>query len=107
MYPEHRYEHMYYANHLRPEDTRIPSTSDDDVDNVEEDKEVDRNVVREEKFEMVVEYEDKEVRTVADPKFYQIREEARAILGIINRGDNPPNDHINLLCERIINTDNE
>ena len=52
MYPEHRYEHMYYANHLRPEDTRIPSTSDDDVDDVEEDKEVDRNVVREENFEV-------------------------------------------------------
>ena len=98
---------MYYANHLRPEDTRIPSTSDDDVDDVEEDKEVDRNVVREENFKVVLEYEDKEVRTVADPKFYQIREEARAILGIINRRDNPPNDQIKLLCERIINTDNE
>ena len=98
---------MYYANHLRPEDTRIPSTSDDDVDDVEEDKEVDRNVVREENFEVVVEYEYKEVRKVVYLKFYQIREEARAILGIINRGDNPPNDHINLLCERIINTDNE
>ena len=77
------------------------------MDHVDEDKEVDRNVVREENFEVVLEYEDKEVRTVTDPKFYQIREEARAILGIINRGDNPPNDHINLLCERIINTDNE
>ena len=77
------------------------------MDDVEEDKEVDRNVVREENFEVVLEYEDKEVRTVTDPKFYQIREEARAILGIINRGDNPPNDQIKLLCERIINTDND
>ena len=98
---------MYYANHLRPEDTRIPSTSDDDVDDVEEDKKVDRNVTREGNFKVVVEYEDKEIRKMVDPKFYQIREEARAILGIINRGDNPPNDQIKLLCERIINTDNE
>ena len=79
---------MYYANHLRLQDISIPSTSDDDVDDVEEDKEVDRNVVR-------------------NLKFYQIREEVRAILGIINRRDNPPNDQIKLLCERIINTDNE
>ena len=98
---------MYYANHLRLQDISIPSTSDDDVDDVEEDKEVDRNVVREENFEVVVEYEYKEVRNVVYLKFYQIREEARAILGIINRRDNPPNDQIKLLCERIINTDNE
>ena len=62
------------------------------MDDVEEDKEVDRNVMREGNFEVVVEYEDKEVRKVVDPKFHQITEEARAILSIINRGDDPPND---------------
>lgn len=102
---DRRYEHKYYSNHLRPENTRIPSTSTDD----EEDNEnVDKEVVREGTFEVVVEYEDKEVvRKVEDPKFYQIREDVKAILDIINRGNNPPKEHIKLLCERIISADDE
>lgn len=102
--PGGHYEHEYYANHLRSENTRIPSTSDDDE---EDNKDVDKEVVREGTFEVVVEYEDKKVRKVGDPKFYQIRGDAKAILDIINRGDNPPQEQIKLLCERIISADDE
>lgn len=107
--PDRRYEHKYYSNHLQPENTRIPSTSDDnDDEKEEEDEDVNKEVVREGTFEVVVEYEDKEVvRKVEDPKFYQMRKDAKAILDIINRGGDPPKGQIKLLCERIISADDE
>lgn len=102
--PDRRYEHKYYSNHLQPEKIKIPSTSDDE----EDDEDVDKEVVREGPFEVVVEYVDKEVVRVAQkPKFYQIREDAEAILEIINGGYDLPKEQIKLLCEKIISADDE